>query len=67
MRNQNWDAWTRVSATLGAAVWSLLAVLAAIQKAPLGVIELLFLFAPLVIVPLGMALGGASRRRKLRR
>lgn len=59
MQNQNWDTWTRISATVGAAVWSLLVTLAAAQKAPLGVIELLFLFAPLVIVPLGMALGGS--------
>jgi hypothetical protein len=40
----------------GAAVWAGLAVLAGLRRAPLGVIELLFLFAVLVVVPLGLAL-----------
>src|SRR6266849_4589854 len=51
------EHWTRVSASLGAVVWVFLTMLAAMGKAPLGVIELLFLFAPLVVVPLGLALG----------
>jgi hypothetical protein len=51
------EYWTRVSATLGAVVWVCLIALAALGKAPLGVVELLFLFAPLVIVPLGLELG----------
>ncbi len=51
------EHWTRVSAILGAVVWVFLTMLAAMGKAPLGVIELLFLFAPLVVVPLGLALG----------
>jgi YndJ-like protein len=51
------ERWTRVSATLGAVVWVLLTALAALGKAPLGVIELLLLFALLVITPLGLVLG----------
>ncbi len=49
----------------GAAVWAGIAVLARMGIARVGAIELLFLFAPLVIVPLGMELsrviGGAMR------
>lgn len=41
----------------GAAVWAVLAVLAKMGVARIGAIELIFLFAPLVIVPLGMELG----------
>lgn len=44
-------------AVLGAVIWVGVAVLARIGVAPLGAIELMFLFAPLVIVPLGMELG----------
>ena len=44
------------SAAVGAAVWCLLAVVRTAPWAGLGWIELLFLFAPLVIVPLGLAL-----------
>src|SRR5579859_701046 len=49
--------WARVSATGGAAVWAGLAVLARVGVARFGAIELMFLFAPLVIVPLGVELG----------
>jgi hypothetical protein len=48
--------WARVCATGGAAVWAALAVLARVGVARFGTIELMFLFAPLVIVPLGMEL-----------
>ena len=41
----------------GAAVWAGMAVLARMGIARIGAIELIFLFAPLVIVPLGMELG----------
>lgn len=51
--------WTQVCATSGAVVWAGLAVLARMGIARIGAIELLFLFAPLVIVPLGMDLGRA--------
>jgi hypothetical protein len=50
-RNDKADLWAPLCATVGAAVWAGLAVLAR-----LGAIELLLLFAPLVIVPLGMEL-----------
>ncbi len=49
-------AWAQVCATAGAVVWAGLAVLARMGIARVGAIELLFLFAPLVIVPLGMEL-----------
>ena len=59
------DLWARVSTISGAAVWAGLAVLARVGAARIGAIELLFLFAPLVIVPLGLELGrriGGSNR-----
>ena len=40
----------------GALLWALLAALAGARRAPLGVIELLLLFAPLVVVPAGLEL-----------
>jgi len=43
-------------AGLGAVIWAGVALLARIGVAPIGAIELIFLFAPLVIVPLGMEL-----------
>ena len=49
--------WARASAVVGAAGWAGLAVLARTGVARIGAIDLLFLFAPLVIVPLGLELG----------
>jgi len=49
--------WARTSALAGAAIWAGLAGLARMGIVRVGGIELLFLFAPLVIVPLGMELG----------
>lgn len=46
----------------GAAAWAGLAVLAGLRCAPLGVIELLLLFAVLVVVPLGLSLMTVQRR-----
>jgi hypothetical protein len=40
----------------GAALWTALAILAGLHRVGFGIIELLFLFAPLVIVPLGIEL-----------
>ena len=51
------ESWAQRCAVLGAVIWAAIAVLARIGVAPLGAIELMFLFAPLVIVPLGMELG----------
>src|SRR5579864_4658879 len=59
------DQWAATCATAGAAVWAGLAVLVRMGIARFGAIELLFLFAPLVIVPLGLQLGrgiGGGRR-----
>jgi hypothetical protein len=42
---------------VGALVWASIAVLAGMRRAPFGLIELLFLFAALVVVPLGLELG----------
>jgi len=50
-------SWARMCAVLGGVIWAGVAVLARIGVAPIGAIELMFLFAPLVIVPLGMELG----------
>jgi len=46
----------RICATAGAAIWAGIALLAHFGRVPVGAIELLFLFAALVIVPLGMEL-----------
>ncbi|HEY1264249.1 MAG TPA: YndJ family transporter, partial [Terriglobales bacterium] len=51
--------WTMKSALGGAALWTAVAIIAGIHRAPFGVIELLFLLAPLVIVPLGLELGSS--------
>lgn len=49
--------WSQMCAVFGAVIWAGVAVLARIGVAPIGAIELMFLFAPLVIVPLGLELG----------
>jgi len=56
-RNPRGHWWAASCATAGAAVWAGMAVLARVGRARLGAIELLFLFGPLVIVPLGLELG----------
>jgi hypothetical protein len=50
------SGWTSLASLPGALLWALLAGLAGAGQAPLGVIELLFLFAPLVVVPLALEL-----------
>lgn len=50
------NRWAATCATAGAAVWAGITVAARVGIARLGAIELLFLFAPLVIAPLGMEL-----------
>src|SRR6266576_3122964 len=50
-------SWAQMCAGLGGVIWAGVAVLARIGVAPIGAIELMFLFAALVIVPLGMELG----------
>ena len=49
-------AWARLSASVGTGVWALVAVAARAGLARIGAIELIFLLAPLVVVPLGMEL-----------
>ncbi len=44
------------SATFGAAAWTALAIAALLRRAPLGLLQILFLLAPLVVVPLGIEL-----------
>src|ERR1700751_2556613 len=51
--------WARACAWGGAGVWAALAIMARVGMARIGAIELIFLFAPLVIVPLGIELGRA--------
>jgi len=48
--------FTAFTALSGALVWAGLAGLAGLRRAPLGVIDLLLLFAVLVVVPLGLGL-----------
>lgn len=48
--------WNSTAGLCGAAVWAVFAALAGLRRAPFGMIELLFLFSALVIVPLGMEL-----------
>jgi YndJ-like protein len=48
--------WNSTVSVCGAAVWSAFAALAGLRRSPFGMIELLFLFAVLVIVPLGSEL-----------
>lgn len=57
--------WARRWSLAGAGAWAGLAVLARMGIARFGVIELMFLLAPLVIVPLGLELGRARGKRGL--
>ena len=50
------ERWAGFRSFAGALLWALLAALAGARRAPLGVIELLLLFAPLVVVPAGLEL-----------
>jgi hypothetical protein len=58
----------QLAATVGAGVWAGIAVAARMGVARIGAIELMFLFGPLVVVPLGMELGriigGSGRLEK---
>jgi YndJ-like protein len=48
--------WTAATSAGGAAIWAAIASLAGWHRIHVGIIELLLLFAPLVIVPLGLEL-----------
>jgi hypothetical protein len=56
MNTRTLEFRTAISSLLGAGLWSALSVLAGLRRAPLGAIELLALFAVLVVVPLGINL-----------
>ncbi len=67
------DRLAAIVSLFGAAVWTAAAILAGLHLARLGIIELLLLFAPLVIVPLALELaqtvegsGGAALSGLLR-
>jgi len=55
-RSQGKKRWNAIVSLCGASVWAVFALLAGVRRAPFGIIELLFLFAPLVIIPLGLEL-----------
>jgi len=50
--------WSAGASLLGVAAWAVIATSAGTGRVPMGVIELLFLFGPLVVVPLGLELAG---------
>jgi hypothetical protein len=50
------DRWGAVGSLTGTLIWAVLAAFAGARHAKLGIIELLLLFAVLVVVPLGLAL-----------
>ncbi|MGC2194341.1 MAG: YndJ family transporter [Terriglobales bacterium] len=54
--SQQESHWSAAVSVAGAAVWAVLAALAGFHQARFGIIELLFLFATLVVVPLGLEL-----------
>jgi YndJ-like protein len=56
------ESWAQMCAGFGAVIWAGVAVLARIGIAPIGAIELIFLFALLVIVPLGLELARVIAR-----
>jgi len=58
-RNDEQHLWAAGPATIGAAMWAGTAVAARAGIVRIGAVELIFLLAPLVVVPLGMALGRA--------
>lgn len=53
---ENASRWTASVTLGGAAVWATFAALAGLRRGPFSIIELLFLLAALVIVPLGIEL-----------
>lgn len=53
-------AWSLRSSVLGGIGWLVVLWISKTMNAPLGIIEQLFLLAPLVIVPLGFVLAAAS-------
>jgi hypothetical protein len=56
LQSQGKERRNAIISLSGAVAWALFALWAGLRRAPFGIIELLFLFAPLVIVPLGLEL-----------
>jgi hypothetical protein len=56
MSSRKENRYAAIVSLSGAAVWATVASLAGLHRIRIGIIELLFLFAPLVIVPLGTEL-----------
>jgi hypothetical protein len=56
MRTRRLEKQNAAQSLIGAGLWASVATLAGVRRAPVGVIELLLLFAVLVIVPLGFNL-----------
>jgi len=54
--NREFSLWAQRWTLAGAAGWAVMAMLARLEFVRIGMIELLFLFGPLVIVPLGLEL-----------
>jgi hypothetical protein len=61
MHTRSMEFRTAIVSLSGTVVWAGIAVLAGLRRAPLGVIELLFFFAVLVVVPLGLELARAQK------
>src|SRR5246127_952716 len=56
MSSRKENRYAAIVSLSGAAVWATVATLAGLHRVRIGIIELLFLFAPLVVVPLGTEL-----------
>src|ERR1700747_1263651 len=56
MSSRKENRYAAIVSLSGAAVWATVASLAGLHRVRIGIIELLFLFAPLVILPLGTEL-----------
>ena len=65
MHTRSMELKTAIVCLSGTGGWAAIAVLAGFRRAPLGVIELLFLFAVLVVVPLGLELARAQQSGSL--
>jgi hypothetical protein len=59
MSSRKESRYAAIVSLFGAAAWAAVATLAGLHRVRLGIIELLVLFAPLVVVPLGLELANA--------
>jgi len=56
------ELWMGAIVLSGASAWAAMATMAGLRRVQISIIELLFSFAPLVIVPLGLELAGRLER-----